>query len=65
MIDERNLSDEIADLDKLIQDFEARLNEARQQREFKIALLRQLYGPEFDAIGKTSRVQQRPDVISE
>ena len=65
MIDASSLSEEIANLDKMIQALEGQLNEARQQREFKLALLRQLHNSEFNAIGQTSLGEQRSDVISE
>jgi hypothetical protein len=65
MMDVRSLSDEIANLDKVIQAIEGQLNEARQQREFKMALLRQLQKPEIKAINNAPLVQQRTDVISE
>jgi len=64
-MDVRSLSDEIANLDKVIQAFEGQLNEARQQREFKLALLRQLQDSEPNAISPASLVEQRPDVLSE
>jgi hypothetical protein len=64
MIDVRNLSDEIVRLDEVIRSFEAQLNEIRQQRELKIALLRQLQNPGMSAVSKNSLVQQTTDVIS-
>ncbi|HVG17428.1 MAG TPA: hypothetical protein VNI02_00120 [Blastocatellia bacterium] len=64
MIDFRNLSEEIARLDKMIESFEAQLNEIRQQREFKMALLRQLQSEKTGPIAMGDSVEQRPDVIS-
>ena len=64
MIDVRNLSDEIVRLDEVIRSFEAQLNEIRQQRELKIALLRQLQNHEMSAVSNNSLVQQTTDVIS-
>jgi hypothetical protein len=65
MIDVQNLSEEIAVLDKMIESFEGQLNEVRQQREFKMALLRQLQGGRADSFAAEDLVQQRSDVISE
>lgn len=65
MVDVRGLSEEIAKLDKLIESLEAQLNEIRQQREFKIALLRELQNPRTISFSAGDSVQQRPDVISE
>ena len=42
MMDARKLVEEIAELDKMIESYEAAVREARQHRELKIALLRQL-----------------------
>ena len=64
MIDVRNLSDEIVRLGEVIRSFEAQLNEIRQQRELKIALLRQLQNHEVSAVSNNSLVQQTTDVIS-
>jgi arsenate reductase-like glutaredoxin family protein len=64
MIDMRNLPPEIADLDKLIQSLEHQLNELRQQREFKIALLRQLQDTGFKPAVEARSIEQKPDVIS-
>jgi predicted HicB family RNase H-like nuclease len=65
MIDVRNLSEEIATLDEMIQSFEGQLNEIRQQREFKAALLRQLQKEGRNYFGIHDSTQQRTDVISE
>jgi hypothetical protein len=65
MIDMRNLPEEIARLDLVIESFEAQLNEIRQQREFKMALLRQLQDRELTSVSAMSLVQQRTDVVSE
>jgi hypothetical protein len=50
MTDVRKLSEEIAGLEKMIQSFEGQLNEIRQQREFKLALLRELQSQKLDAV---------------
>ena len=65
MIDVRNLPEEIASLDKMIESFEGQLNEIRQQRALKIALLHQLQSPELSAVGQTPSVEQGANVISE
>ena len=65
MTDARNLLEEIAGLDKVIFSLEGQLNEIRQQREFKMALLNQLRSSELNAISNLSLVQQRTDIISE
>jgi hypothetical protein len=65
MIDVGNLSEEIAMLDKMIESSEGQLNEIRQQREFKIALLRQLQSGGNGSFSAEDLVQQRSDVISE
>ena len=65
MIDVRSLSEEIASMDKAIKSFEGQLNEIRQQREFKMELLRQLRSNEFNTLNKSELFEQRTDVISE
>jgi hypothetical protein len=65
MVDSRNLSEEIARLDKMIESFEVQLNEIRQQREFKAALLRQASGQASAHVVADDSVQQSSDVISE
>ena len=65
MMDLQGLSEEIARLDKTIEFFEVQLNEIRQQREFKMALLRQLQEQEDSYFNASNLVHQRTDVISE
>lgn len=65
MIDVRSLSEEIAGLDEMIESFEAQLNEIRQQREFKVALLRQLQSRGGSFMSAGDLVQERSDVVSE
>jgi ABC-type uncharacterized transport system ATPase subunit len=65
MMSVRNLCEEIAMLDKMIESFEGQLNEIRQQREFKLALLRQLEGQKVGSMNMGESVQQRSDVVSE
>jgi hypothetical protein len=65
MIDVQNLSNEIASLDKMIESFEGQLNEIRQQREFKMELLRQLQKDGQGYFRASDLVQQSSDVISE
>ena len=65
MIDAKSLSEEIARLDNTIESFEAQLNEVRQQREFKMALLSQLQNQREGYFGARDLVHQSSDVISE
>jgi hypothetical protein len=65
MIDVGSLSEEIASLDKIIQSFEGQLNEIRQQREFKMELLRQMKSQDLNAITKSELFEQGTDVVSE
>lgn len=60
-----DLYEEIAVLDKMIESFEGQLNEIRQQRELKLALLRQLKSQKAGPLAAGESVQQRSDVISE
>jgi hypothetical protein len=65
MIDVRSLSEEIASLDKTIESFEGQLNEIRQQREFKMELLRHMQSRQLQTINESELFKQRTDVISE
>ncbi|HEX8091613.1 MAG TPA: hypothetical protein VF762_22360 [Blastocatellia bacterium] len=49
----------------MIESFEVQLNEIRQQREFKSALLRQARGQGAGHIATDDSIQQSSDVISE
>jgi len=65
MMDARSLSEEIARLDEMIRSFEGQLNEVRQQRELKMALLSQLQEQGNSYFGARDSVHQSTDVISE
>ena len=65
MIDVRSLSEEIASLDKTIESFEGQLNEIRQQREFKMELLRHMQSQQLQTINESELFKQGTDVISE
>jgi hypothetical protein len=65
MIGVGSLSEEIASLDKIIESFEGQLNEIRQQREFKMELLRQMKSQDLNAITKSELFEQGTDVVSE
>ena len=65
MIDVCILSDEIAELDILIETYEVMLREARQQREFKLALLGQLQSRGIQSIERSQLIQESVNTLNE